>query len=468
MRGDRRRSGLTSREREVLELVRVGLTNEEIAERLGISPDTAKFHVSQILAKLVVASREEAAALPDERTLPWWARALAWSAAAKAAVVAMMLAIVAGVAVMAWAVLATDSGDSAGDMIAADHLLYVIGGSGIEVIDPQRHDVVHTIATGSDPEFVVSPDGATLYLTDGDDTGQFWLSAIDTHDWHVINRVLALDRINNISPGSSGMAISADGRYVYVHEWKLTGGQAQFPNDTSAPVSDHWWGEFDTKFQRFYPYPPEIANCGISAVFPGPADAPFPAAVFCYQLQEVAALVSPHPSPVNVRPLGPADMPDTCTGDRSIAGATQSSDGTIYVVTRGGCVEVISRSPTAFAVASAFQLDIPHGWRIPYDLDVVTASGNLLYLGVGPGVSSEDLTREVWVIDPASGSKLATIPLQHSAEAISLSPDGRVLYAAGPETHTLTAIDTQTGEELWVMHDDGQPWVVKTAARPSP
>jgi len=58
-----------------------------------------------------VASREQAAALPDERTLPWWVRALAWSVAAKAAVVAVMLAILVGVGVMALAVLATGSGD---------------------------------------------------------------------------------------------------------------------------------------------------------------------------------------------------------------------------------------------------------------------------------------------------------------------------------------------------------------------
>jgi DNA-binding CsgD family transcriptional regulator len=361
MRGERRQSGLTPREREVLDLVRVGLTNEEIAARLGISTDTAKYHVSQILAKLGVASREEAAlAMPEERS--WRTRLSAWSLALKVALVAAAAAVLAGLAVLAWAV--TARGPDRSDVIAADHLLYVIGGSGIEVIDPQRHDVVHTIGTGSDPEFVVSPDGATLYLTDGDATGQFWLSAIDTHDWRVINRVLAPDRITNISPGSSGMAISADGRFVYVHEWKLTGGQVQFPNDTSAPASDHWWGVYDTKFQQFQPYPPDVANCGISVVFLGPADASFPAAVFCSQLQELAALVSPHPPPVNVPPLGPADMPDTCTGDRSIAGATQSSGGTIYVVTRGGCVEGIRRLATAFAVAAAFQLSVPNGWRI--------------------------------------------------------------------------------------------------------
>ncbi|WSP92621.1 AAA family ATPase [Streptomyces sp. NBC_01233] len=55
--------GLTSRERDVLRLVAAGSTNRKIAEELFISPKTASVHVSNILAKLGVASRGEAAAL---------------------------------------------------------------------------------------------------------------------------------------------------------------------------------------------------------------------------------------------------------------------------------------------------------------------------------------------------------------------------------------------------------------------
>ncbi|MEU8459954.1 AAA family ATPase [Streptomyces sp. NPDC029003] len=55
--------GLTSRERDVLRLVAVGSTNRQIAEELFISPKTASVHVSNILAKLGVAGRGEAAAL---------------------------------------------------------------------------------------------------------------------------------------------------------------------------------------------------------------------------------------------------------------------------------------------------------------------------------------------------------------------------------------------------------------------
>jgi len=53
---------LTAREREVLELLGEGLTNAEIAARLYISTKTAGNHVSNVLAKLHLRSRQEAAA----------------------------------------------------------------------------------------------------------------------------------------------------------------------------------------------------------------------------------------------------------------------------------------------------------------------------------------------------------------------------------------------------------------------
>lgn len=48
---------LSSREREVFTLIVQGLTNKEIAARLGISESTAKFHVSAILRKCGARSR---------------------------------------------------------------------------------------------------------------------------------------------------------------------------------------------------------------------------------------------------------------------------------------------------------------------------------------------------------------------------------------------------------------------------
>jgi DNA-binding CsgD family transcriptional regulator len=53
--------GLTARQADVLALLREGLGNKAIAERLSVSPKTVDHHVSAILAKLGVRSRQEAA-----------------------------------------------------------------------------------------------------------------------------------------------------------------------------------------------------------------------------------------------------------------------------------------------------------------------------------------------------------------------------------------------------------------------
>jgi DNA-binding NarL/FixJ family response regulator len=55
--------GLTEREREVLRLVADGRSNAQIATALYISPKTASVHVSNIIRKLGVSGRGEAAAV---------------------------------------------------------------------------------------------------------------------------------------------------------------------------------------------------------------------------------------------------------------------------------------------------------------------------------------------------------------------------------------------------------------------
>ncbi|HEU5204885.1 MAG TPA: response regulator transcription factor, partial [Candidatus Limnocylindrales bacterium] len=55
--------GLSAREREVLRLLAQGRTNPEIGERLFITRKTVGVHVGNILAKLGVSGRVEAAAV---------------------------------------------------------------------------------------------------------------------------------------------------------------------------------------------------------------------------------------------------------------------------------------------------------------------------------------------------------------------------------------------------------------------
>jgi DNA-binding CsgD family transcriptional regulator len=119
---------LTPREYEVLALLRNGLSNREIAGRLGISLAGAKFHVSEIIGKLGVESREEAAAWQSEPSRRWGfapstALSGAWSSSLslfgmKVAVPAAALAVLA-VSGMAFVLVAANGSDNDPDRTAS-------------------------------------------------------------------------------------------------------------------------------------------------------------------------------------------------------------------------------------------------------------------------------------------------------------------------------------------------------------
>jgi DNA-binding CsgD family transcriptional regulator len=60
--GRRQTAPLTPRERDVIALLAEGLSNKAIAVRLGISVDTAKFHVGRLIDKLDATGRTDAVA----------------------------------------------------------------------------------------------------------------------------------------------------------------------------------------------------------------------------------------------------------------------------------------------------------------------------------------------------------------------------------------------------------------------
>ncbi|MGH2662058.1 MAG: response regulator [Actinomycetota bacterium] len=73
-RSDDRLEQLTDREREVMALVAGGLSNEEIAQRLFVSPATAKTHVSRAMTKLGARDRAQLVVMAYESGLvrPGW------------------------------------------------------------------------------------------------------------------------------------------------------------------------------------------------------------------------------------------------------------------------------------------------------------------------------------------------------------------------------------------------------------
>lgn len=58
--------GISAREKEVLDLLAMGLSNKDIARRLHVSPNTVKTHVARLLEKLEASRRTEAIARARE------------------------------------------------------------------------------------------------------------------------------------------------------------------------------------------------------------------------------------------------------------------------------------------------------------------------------------------------------------------------------------------------------------------
>jgi hypothetical protein len=103
-----------------MQFLREGLTNKEIAERLNITLDGAKYHVSSILSKLGASSRIEASAWqPAQESRGRWS----WSllALGKLAGVAVAASAIVGVGALGYGVMMSGGGDGAnGEASALD------------------------------------------------------------------------------------------------------------------------------------------------------------------------------------------------------------------------------------------------------------------------------------------------------------------------------------------------------------
>jgi Tol biopolymer transport system component/DNA-binding CsgD family transcriptional regulator len=195
---------LTPREWEVLALIRENLTNDQIGQRLGIGAEGVKSHVSEILGKLSLSSREEAAGWDPRQRPDWtprwdptrrpaWATALAplglfWrgltgglarSAGALATVtsVGLGVAVVAGITIFAVLVLhvsgsSSQSTSQAGPAATAKIAFYSDRDGNREIYVMNADGSGQTNVTngpGDDSFGAWSPDGSRIAFTSNRD-----------------------------------------------------------------------------------------------------------------------------------------------------------------------------------------------------------------------------------------------------------------------------------------------------------
>src|SRR6202521_5680033 len=167
--GRRRTTGnpanLTAREREVLNLIRQGLTNVQIAEQLDISFETAKSHVAGILSKLGVSTREEAAVWQAgaQRRWPFGRSVLGVTA------VAIVAAAVAGLALLAWGLSRSGSGEEQPSPGATLRLYYLAPANTADwIASPDAISVAGIQLVNSAGELVSASSDATAVVIDRD------------------------------------------------------------------------------------------------------------------------------------------------------------------------------------------------------------------------------------------------------------------------------------------------------------
>ena len=152
---------LTPAEQRVLEELRSGGTNVEIAVRLGLSPETVKTHIASMLAKLALSDRRELAAWRPERerrrllgllalppALASLGRPFLWAAAALGGVAVVAVAVV---------LLVTFLGDEEEERMVLSHTLTATAGEGGSVTP----DGTTTHGEGAEVALVASWNDAT-------------------------------------------------------------------------------------------------------------------------------------------------------------------------------------------------------------------------------------------------------------------------------------------------------------------
>lgn len=163
---------LTRREQEVLALIRKGLSNAQIADSLYIARETVKWHVSEILSKLGVETREEAAAWPRGESGEGWLKRLAGGALLlKIAGAGVVAGTLVGTAAFGWAVIQTEGNSGGGDSVAEaasprdGNLTKVVAESTPSPVEGLTGETQPTPTTTANPDLTASPTPTAISPT---------------------------------------------------------------------------------------------------------------------------------------------------------------------------------------------------------------------------------------------------------------------------------------------------------------
>jgi DNA-binding CsgD family transcriptional regulator len=218
---------LTPRQQDVLLLLRRGLTNEEIGRELGISTDGVKYHVSDILRRLHVENRHEAAVWrPEPSPRSWvlgvlplgWFAKFKWSTTGYIASGAVMTLAAVGIGLLVWGIVRSTSDDeSTASVFDADRIIPASelpvlprGESQVLSYDPVT-GVIEGLPFAPIEPAGLAPDGQSLVSELGND---LLITTIDG-DQHMVSRTAAGGVPSDLSDdGDRALVVGSEGMTV--------------------------------------------------------------------------------------------------------------------------------------------------------------------------------------------------------------------------------------------------------------
>lgn len=318
------------------------------------------------------------------------------------------------------------------------------GKSMVWLVDP-REGVKGGLEAGDAPFFALSPDGDRLYVVSGlpDPTGEeLW--TIDTASGVLLQQVKLSDRLTYTLPAPGGLAVSPDGRYVYVAKSR-----------TIEPgVDEDSIQTFDTRRKEFLPEEAWLPDCGFPQIIP--VSGAWQMVVKCAPSGARLINLAADGSVQQYRSVKvPIDLSAVRTRrrvlQRPLAQICPSADARkLGLIMNNGEIYDAEIEIRPFRINPTLAPPLRQSYRV-LQIGVTRRSPNGTKVFVS--CASKELVHtsltadEIHIFDTTnSWTREAIIRTPVPCSDLVLSGDGRYLYGISPQTRTLLTISLGTGQ----------------------
>src|SRR5882762_4418244 len=295
------------------------------------------------------------------------------------------------------------------------------GNEQVLLIDSENGQIRTLWNGGGMLDAIVSPDAARLYVTYVSDGGDE-LAVIEPATGAVLHRVKTPQVIRWISPSTPGMAISSDGRWLYLLKSSYAAGSSEYSLLT-----------FDTRESRFVSEEQAISNCPRPELLL-PVDGK--ALVLCDSKAESQA--------------GDGGLVLRVANFRNFVLGRGSNMHALYTARVDGRIEAMDIATHEIVQTSN---DAPLRYRLIMPSSGTRSSdGRLWYLPIKiPNNGEQQAIEQILVFDTQAMSTANVITPVGPFWGLALSPDGQRLYASQLDLKNIMVIDTSTRQTIRVL-----------------